>query len=557
MDQLKPIFAGLKKYYFWVCAGIITLVAIGGWYMATSGVDKQTEAKVQEIKSSLNTASTIASTQNHPNAAYETGMKQWLTKYREDIEQAWKEKWNAQRKLLKWPAELGKGFEDEVNGILLDPTTGGRRPIEALTEEDMKELRVRTRELYRDYIKEELPKLADIIGAHWQPTGGAGGGGGGGYGLGGDSFGGEDSFGGFAATGGTNSEYGGPGGGGANPNEPPKKAPLVIWSSTNQGAIQAKSFDWSGAASKNTPTTKEVLYAQENLWVLENLMRIIKKTNGDISSPHQATIKQIISIEFGRDVMPIRSRVSVPRLATGMGEGGEYGSGGEGGYMEDSSMMDAGGYGGEDPSMMMDGGYGGEGGMMGEGGATMATPGEYRYVDKDYKKLTLEEVQAASTAPTSENYYLTVAKRLPIRMRLVMDQREIDKLLVECGNADMMVEVRQVRVNATDSNNGGAGGYGGGGGGYEGGGGMSGVGGGYADDFGGGMAGGGMSGESGPGGANNEQNEKLFEVPVEIYGIIYIYNPVNKALLWPDGAQTADEEAVTESASLMPPADRR
>lgn len=552
MDQLKPIFAGLKKYYFWVCAGIILLVALGGWYMAVSGIDKQTEAKEQEIKSSLSTASTIASTQNHPNAAYETGMGKWLTKYREDIEQAWKEKWNAQRKLLKWPEELGKGFEDEVNGILLDPITGGRRPIEALTDEDMKELRVRTRELYRDYIKEELPKLAEIIGAHWQPTGGTGGGDMGGYGLGGgDSFGGEDSFGGFGITGGTTSEYGGPGAGGGNPNDPPRKAPLVIWSSTNQGAIQAKSFDWSGAASKNLPTTKEVLYAQENLWVLENLMRIIKKTNGDISSRHQATIKQIVSIEFGRDVMPMRSRVSVPRLATGMGEGGEYGS--EGGYMDESSMMDGGGYGSEDPSMMMEGSYGAEG-SMGEGGAMQITPGEYRYVDKDYKKLTLEEVQAASTAPTSENYYLTVAKRLPIRMRLVMDQREIDKLLVECGNADMMVEVRQVRVNATDTNSGGAGGYGGGGYGAEGG--MSDTGGGYVDDFGGGM-GGGYGGESGPGGTNNEQNEKLFDVPVEIYGIIYIYNPVNKALLWPDGAQAADEEAVTESASLMPPADRR
>jgi len=74
----------------------------------------------------------------------------------------------------------------------------------------------------------------------------------------------------------------------------------------------------------------------------------------------------------------------------------------------------------------------------------------------------------------------------------------------------------------------------------------------------GGGYGGGYGGEGGPGGQNSQQNEKIFDVPVEIYGIIYIYNPVNKALLWPDGSQPVDEEEpATESASLMPPADRR
>lgn len=166
MDQLRPIIAGLKKYYFWVCTGIILLVAIGGWYMSVVGIDEITEAKENEIKTGLNNATTIANTQNHPNAQYETGMGKWLTKYREDIEQAWKAKWDAQRKLLKWPTELnvgGKNFEDEINGILLDPATGGRRPIEALNDEEMKELRVQSRELYRDYIKEELPDRKSVV----------------------------------------------------------------------------------------------------------------------------------------------------------------------------------------------------------------------------------------------------------------------------------------------------------------------------------------------------------------------------------------------------------
>ena len=573
MDQIKPILAALKKYYFWICAGILVLVGIGGWYMATASVDEQTDTRVSEIDSSKQSAQTIARTQNHPNEEYDKAMSEWLTRYRQDIESAWKKKWEAQQKVLKWPAALnvnGKNFADQVNAILQG------NPIEALpSEEDMesttkaKELPNSSRELYRDYIKEELPKLADIIDSNWTPTGGGSGGGmsgGGGYGIGGGMGGmdggtgfGDQGFGiggaGGAGEGGYGGGYGG--GPGAGANEGPQKIPLVIWNPTNQGAIQAKSFDWAGRQS-NTPTTKEILYAQENLWVLENLMRIIAATNGDISSPHQATIKQIISIEFGRDVRPIRSRVEVPRLAMSMGEGGEAGYG-EGGYGPEGSMMDAeAGYGDME---MMDGGMGygeGMGGPMGEG-AMMLNPGDYRYVDKDYKKLTVEDMQAATTSPTQENYYLTVAKRLPIRMRFMMDQREIDKLLVECGNANLMVEVRQVRVNPTSDGTGGGGAYGGGGGGYGGEmGGMSGMGmggmqlgGGMGEDMSGGY------GPGGQGGQNADQNEKIFDVPVEIYGIVYIYNPVHQDLLWPEGSRPEEDDPTAESASLMPPADRR
>ncbi|PQO47095.1 hypothetical protein [Blastopirellula marina] len=559
MDQIKPIIAGLKKYYFWICAGILVLVGVGGWYMSTASVDKQTETRVAEIDSSKQSAQTIARTQNHPNEDYEKAMSEWLTRYRKDIEAAWKKKWEAQQKVLKWPAALnvnGKNFADQVNKILKG------NPIEALpSDEDGEtakgsELSNSLRELYRDYIKEELPKLADIIDSNWTPTGGAGGGGmsGGGYGLGGGGMDGGSGFGdqGFgiggssgAGEGGYDGGYGG--GRGIGGNEGPQKIPLVVWNSANQGAIQAKSFDWGGRQN-NTPTTKEILYAQENLWVLENLMRIIAATNGDISSPHQATIKQIISIEFGREVKPIRSRVEIPRLAMSMGEGGEGGYG-EGGYGPESAMDAEGGYGDMD---MMDGGMGygeGMGGPMGEG--ALMNPGDYRYVDKDYTKLTVEDMQAATTSPTQENYYLTVAKRLPIRMRFMMDQREIDKLLVECGNANLMVEVRQVRVSPTSDGSGGGGAYGGGGG--------------YGADMGGmNMGGMGMGeemsggyGTDGRGGQGSDQNEKFFDVPVEIYGIVYIYNPVHEELLWPEGSRPEEDDPTAESASLMPPADRR
>lgn len=526
MDKLRPFIAWLKKYHFWVFSGVVAVLAIAGWFLATANLDQQYETRAGEIKTRLSSAQQIANTQNHPNSQFEESMQEWLTTYRQDIDLAWQKKWEAQQKELSWPSELnvrGTNFADAVNGILLG------RPIEALSEED-KELPTRLRELYRDYIKEELPKLAEIIGAKWAPQGGAGGSGmGAEYGI----------SGGYEAA----TDYGMAGGmegmGGAIPLEKP---PLVVWNPANQGAIQAKSFDWSQQLN-NTPTTKEVLYAQENLWVLENLMKIIAKTNGSINSPHQATIKMIESIEFGKDVMPIRSKVVVPRIATstagadgmgmeGMGMDMEMGMGMEG----DPSMMGEYGEGSYDEMGM---GAMGPDGMPLDGAAP--NPGDRRYVDKDYRKLSLTDLQAATTDPTSENYYLAVAKRLPIRLKLVMDQREIDKLLVECGNADLMVEVRQVRVNAKDT--GGTGGDMYGGGGMEMGGGYGGM-----QDFGIGGAGGSDygSGMGGTGGTGSEPAEKIFDVPVEIYGIIYIYNPVNQELLGTDDEDSSDDPATPD-----------
>jgi len=533
MDKLRPVIAFLKKYYFWVFAGIVLLVGLGGWYTSVATLDKEYLAKKQEIDTRLSSARQIASTQNHPNTQYEEEMQTWLTQYRDDIDQAWQKKWEAQKNVLTWPPELnvgGSDFTDIVNGILLG------RPIEALAEED--KLSISKRELYRDYIKEELPKLAEIIHARWVPSGS--GGGGGQFGI--EAF---DGGGGF--------EGGGRAAMGGRTTDPLEKPPLVMWNPTNQANIQSKSFDWSGgnntqgigaggpgaatAGGRNVPTTKEVLYAQENLWVLRNIMNVIAKTNGDISSAHQATIKAIDTIEFGREVMPIRSRVVIPRspLAAGTDEFGMDGMGGMDEFGMDGMGMDEYGMDG----MGMDGMGMGPDGMPLDG--MEMDPGDYRYVDKDYKKLMVDDLRAATTEPTSENYYLSVAKRLPVRMRFLMDQREIDKLLVECGNADLMIEVRQVRINPDTS------GVGGGAGGMGGGPGMGNFDMGAMDM--GGEFGGGMGGRGTQSGDGVDQAEKIFDAPVEIYGIIYIYNPVNRDLLWPEGSRPAEDESTADDTA--------
>ncbi len=45
-------------------------------------------------------------------------------------------------------------------------------------------------------------------------------------------------------------------------------------------------------------------------------------------------------------------------------------------------------------------------------------------------------------------------RRLPVRMRLMMDQRWIPQLLIECANATLPIEVKQLRVNPDQSGTG-------------------------------------------------------------------------------------------------------
>jgi hypothetical protein len=158
-------------------------------------------------------------------------------------------------------------------------------------------------------------------------------------------------------------------------------------------------------------------------------------------------------------------------------------------------------------------------GMAGspEGGAGAAAAGpdpiQNRYVDnKTYQPLPADKVRSAATTENLEEAYLAVAKRMPVRMQVKMDQRKLNKFLIECGNADLMLEVKQVRINpaAPDifsmSGSSGRGGEG---------------------TFGGGRSGFGGRSFGGEGGAGAAENDGKYpwDVVVEVYGIMYIFNP--------------------------------
>ena len=165
MDQLKKFFRVVKKYHFWILCLLILLAYLGTWYMATSAMTKETTARINEISTAFNTGQNIQGIVNHPNVASVEMMNDLISHEADQVRKAWAHRFREQEDVLVWPEELKPDFIAAVEKLIpIELTVEYPTPPEA-------ELKLDFRNRYRDYIREEMPKLAEIIGAKWKvPT---------------------------------------------------------------------------------------------------------------------------------------------------------------------------------------------------------------------------------------------------------------------------------------------------------------------------------------------------------------------------------------------------
>ncbi|MCU0959562.1 MAG: hypothetical protein MUF48_05610 [Pirellulaceae bacterium] len=587
MDQLKFVLSAIKKHHFWILCGLILIAYLAVWFRSTSGMTQQAATRATAISTAFSTGEKIAGIQNHPNTQSADMMKALNRAEAEQVRLAWESRFREQEDVLVWPEELLPDFIAAVEPL---------KPIELKVDfptPATQELKMEFRNRYRDYIRRELPKLAEIIGAEWRVGQQAGMGGMGGMGAMGGMMGPmmgmagpggmppglgptQDLSGGTAGypggpTGG--SPYGGmmgPYGRGLTGEENPI---VVEWASTSQSEIQASSFNWT------SPTTLQVLYAQEDLWVLRALMLVIKATNGDAEAQYQAAIKELMSLQLGRMAGGLKDGgMSAGGMGSMMPMGGmmAMSSAMMGGAMASSAAPMMGGPSGGPPSSGSSaGGAPSEGGGMSPyaGMSGSGDPADNRYVDDNTEPLTGDRLRTAMKSDQPADAFLAVAKRMPVRMRVRMNVLRLPLFLSEFAKSNLPVEVRQVRINpsATGGAMGGAMGMGSklaGGGMAAGpmgmppgmmtagpGAGMTGP-----PGMGGMMSAGpmpmgeggsptgmmmGAMGGMGPGasmggmprsGMSALGGDSPYDAVVEIYGLIYIYNPVNPTKLGLDTA---------------------
>lgn len=590
----------IKRTYFWVLCPLVMILAGVFWILGVSGLQKEKAKSLDEINNLYKSVDAVKSKPEYANTKVQEGMEKLIAKRRSEVAEAWTRKYEQQTSekigILKWPDISEFPESDRADAAKLLAIVKDLRPIEkkvGVKLTPQQDLVLTQRQIYAEYIARKLPELAQSIGAQWM--------------VGVDPN---------AAMAGGSMMAGPPGGregefsrgGGIESGLPPApEEALVFWNPANQQEIVQTHFTWglasqsmggygpgpgsgmgrmenragppggsftapTGPSGPQPPQLNEILYAQEDLWVLKALLEVIARANKGATGRFNAAVKEIEFIRFGAAAMQNSGMIDTPMAAMDPNAVAE-GAGMEG--TGPTAGPPAGPPGAGPPDSYQTGRraeFGSGGGMEGgEGGAVVMTVdiARDRYVDSSYQPLDPSVLRKVMTTPAEalpEEHYLAVAKRIPVRMRAKIDQRKLYNFLLECANSELTLEVRQLRVNPNDSlaMSGGMSGMPGMPGGMSsgmpgpmsmGGGEFSrrnemagppssygmgsgpGPGYGFSDGMGGGMTG--MTS------AVDEHSRT--DVTVEIYGIIYIYNPVDKVILKePEATDTAPaaEDAV-------------
>ncbi|TWU10800.1 hypothetical protein [Allorhodopirellula heiligendammensis] len=488
MDQLKPAIEFFKKNGFWIAVGLILLGSVGIWFKVTSDLVAESDARASKIKGDIGKVTSVRGELNtHPNPISHAKMEEMIDTREEQVLDAWTNVYEKQKDILVWPEDLTDELKDEYREKI---------PIELYVDFptlDDQKLEPFLLQQYRMYIDKTLPKIAKIADAEWTAK-----------------FDSQTAAGGMGS-GGMSDMYEMEGGMDSGMMTGPrdisitgvKKGPLVRWSSTAQKNLITELFPWQG----RRPTTLEVYYSQESLWILRQLLEIIATVNGEAKQPFEAKIREIKQLSMGRKVRFTEGVLASPSVTGGMGMDG----------MMDSGMMDSGM--GMDGSMM-------DSGMMGMDGMGMdleaIDPADNRYVTPDHEPITGAELRSAFDSDVPDDAPLKVAKRVPVMISVRIDQRAVADLLAACGSAPLMVEVVQTRVfgNGEAPSSSASGGM-------DGGMGMdSGMGMGMESGMGMGMDSGMGMGMDGGGGYGTSVSDQFpLDVNVEVYGLIHVYNP--------------------------------
>jgi hypothetical protein len=411
MDQLKKAWQWFQRQHFWVLIVVATLVALGCWWHGVSALSTKFAANKQTIDAGFNSIKTEIAKPFHANQRLQDQQKAEITKEGNRVAEIWKQLYDRQRTdVLKWPDVLSDQF---------------RQAVEHLKFGD--EISVNLRENYQNYVAKHFSVLPKIVDAKELTASESGGG----RGMRGDG----NGMGRYSSS----RETGG---------QPPEEEDDHVVEWLDQQTIRDE------LDMPVRPTSMKIWVTQEDLWVYETLLGIIKRTNDAAGAdrPSNAAVRTIESLEVGRFAAlesRTHGRIMMAEAAAGVPGGEGEGRGGAP-AMAAAPMMSR--------EMGEGGGRGGPGGPEDSANSDTALLAG-RYLDNEEKPIAAPDPAAGAAA------FGTEYKRLPVRMVLQMDERWLPHLISECANAPLQVEVKEVRINPSASASSG-GGYSRGGGGY-------------------------------------------------------------------------------------------
>lgn len=375
MDKLKVVWRYTRKYGFWVVSLICLLLVCFIWRQVAGSLLNDFSTRKSEIEGNFSSMQSLASAQDQPNMQVVELKQKSLQVQSENVLQSWEQLYNTQKSNNIWPISdqrYKRAFEEAA---------------ERKRASSNYELSDSAKEYYWQYIRRYLRKIKETYDIK-RPN---------------KEY--LESNATLAGNTGMRSGNTGTLEGGLRDDQ---MDGIVYWDDTNFKLLENR-LSW-----RTRPSTQQILVGQEDLWVYEALLRIIKETNVG-KSAFNASVKEIYALEIAQDTIESFEKATGRILKVGEKKS------------EDGDMMSM-------ESSMMEGGE-----------EEVSEDPEFdelfadRYVNSFGKPLSATELK--ESPPFAE------FKMMPVRMHLMINQRAISQLLVNCINSSMPVEVLQISIN--------------------------------------------------------------------------------------------------------------
>ncbi|MDR1479342.1 MAG: hypothetical protein LBJ00_10415 [Planctomycetaceae bacterium] len=374
----------VKKWSFWVLVPLVLLLAFIFNFLAVGTLGKKFTERKNALEATKSSVEKIHQDSIHPNNNTIDDVKVLTEDLRTRFVAAWTTLVTVQQSRNIWPENAGRTFIDEVSTLKFGNS-----------------ISLASVEHYFNFMRGYIPKLeADVnrrriqvnVGGEWKDKE-------------------NDSFNSFES---------------ARMRTANRSGGIAVSSNLER---ETGIVEWANPEIRNiimwveSPKPIEVWYAQEDIWVYEALIWVIKMSNTGASSPHSAVVKRIESMLIGQQAArELASQLSVQTIGTGAGDAG----------MSSRSLPPPPS---SSPSMPLGSGLRETGAAMSEEDISKMKRHE-RYVDAN-------NVPLAADAPPPFGEF----NRMPICLKLVVDRQRIPDILVNCANCAMPIDVLSVRIN--------------------------------------------------------------------------------------------------------------
>ena len=423
MDQLKPAIDWCKKNIFWIGCFLLSAAMIGTWVMASSSLEEQQSKRESAINKRLGDLNRVSGVRAeaelpeiaHPNASTQEGMNAEIDKTINSIVSAWRKNYQEQKKIMTWPRDiLGKETSDFFSEIEVP---------EKVSDPGFDDVS----KAYYDRIPRFMDKICKELGTNWQYD--------------------KQLIARRKREAEEARQYDGlddrRSGRGTRDELDDSTSMLdelnryaVIWDRPNQDLWHQKLTIFQGyddhTGAQRYPTFMQANMLQQDLWLLEAVFKNIKKLNGKSISNDTSAIQIIDHVLFGREAinkLGVLSEID-PRLAS---VGTAAGAAPDVGMEAPMTFV---------PEVLA---------PIPTEADLLAARSAYhnRYVDPNFESIAAKQVKAVlggATLPET-NLELIVAKRVPFRIALEIDERKINEFIAICANSEFVFEVNQLRVN--------------------------------------------------------------------------------------------------------------